>query len=217
MVFATSHEAGCLKKESLSDSGWFLTGGHEISVLVTGVGCMATAWAMKKWLCAGEKPDIAINAGIAGSFHGSIPEGEVVMPVSDCFADLGIETDNGFIPLKNTMLMEADKFPFIDGNIPCNNEFACRASEILRPVKAITVNTATGTEATAEKLKKLYNPDIETMEGAAFFYICSFEKIPFIALRAVSNKVGTRSKNAWNIPLALSNLEIKIYEILKLL
>ena len=52
--------------------------------------------------------------------------------------------------------------------------------DIVKPVRAITVNTATGSDATRDKLVKKYNPDIETMEGATFFYICRREKIPFL-------------------------------------
>ena len=55
------------------------------------------------------------------------------------------------------------------------------------------------------------------MEGAAFFYICSGEKIPFLALRSISNRVEPRNKNNWNIPLALDNLSEKLKEIILLL
>jgi futalosine hydrolase len=44
------------------------------------------------------------------------------------------------------------------------------------------------------------------MEGATFFYICCREKIPFLALRAISNKVEPRNKSNWDIMLALNNL-----------
>jgi futalosine hydrolase len=81
-------------------------------------------------------------------------------------------------------------------------------------VSAITVNTATGSETTKEKLAKKFNPDIETMEGATFFYICSRENIPFLALRAISNKVEKRNKNNWNIELALNNLSEKLVDII---
>jgi futalosine hydrolase len=54
------------------------------------------------------------------------------------------------------------------------------------------------------------------MEGAAFFYICSRENIPFLALRAVSNKVGPRDKEKWNIRLALDCLSEKLKEVLLL-
>jgi futalosine hydrolase len=52
------------------------------------------------------------------------------------------------------------------------------------------------------------------MEGATFFYICSREKIPFLAVRAISNKIELRNKNNWNIPLALKNLSDKIIDVL---
>jgi futalosine hydrolase len=44
------------------------------------------------------------------------------------------------------------------------------------------------------------------MEGAAVFYVCQMEKIPFLQLRAISNRVEKRNRNAWNIPLPLENL-----------
>ena len=62
-----------------------------------------------------------------------------------------------------------------------------------------------------------YHPDIETMEGAAFFYVCSREKIPFMALRAVSNIVEPRDREKWNIELALANLSVKLNEVSLLL
>jgi len=40
----------------------------ETDLLITGVGSMATAWSLKQWITLNEKPDLAINAGIAGSF-----------------------------------------------------------------------------------------------------------------------------------------------------
>jgi futalosine hydrolase len=61
---------------------------------------------------------------------------------------------------------------------------------------------------------KRYHPDIETMEGAAFFYVCSKENIPFLALRAVSNRVEPRDKAKWNIPLALKNLSDELGKVL---
>jgi futalosine hydrolase len=54
------------------------------------------------------------------------------------------------------------------------------------------------------------------MEGAAFFYVCSKEKIPFLALRSVSNRVEPRDKEKWNIHLALDNLSEKLKEVLLL-
>jgi len=56
---------------------------------------------------------------------------------------------------------------------------------------------------------------VESMEGAAFFYVCMNEHIPCLSLRAVSNRVGERDKNKWNIPLALAELRKMLASILR--
>lgn len=218
IVFATATESGILKEISgdyLERDG-FSIGGSGISVLVTGVGGILTAWSMKQWLCQNGKPDLIINAGIAGSFNEKIAKGEVVMPVSDCFADMGVEMGDRYLTLAETGLVDPDEFPFSGGQIFCRNNFAGKISHI-KPVKAITVNTTSGTEGTIEKLKNKFNPDIETMEGATFFYICARENISFLALRAISNMVVPGRRDRWEIPLALNNLAGKMKEVLNIL
>jgi futalosine hydrolase len=133
--------------------------------------------------------------------------------VSDCFADAGIDTGDGFLTLAEAGLEDPDRFPFRSGWIDAENRFVNQAKEVLRPVRAVTVNTATGSQNSIKMISERYHPDIETMEGASFFYICSRENIPFLALRAVSNRVGSRNKEKWNIPLALDNLSARLLEV----
>ena len=190
--------------------------GVELIPVVTGVGAVATAWSLTRYLCREHLPDVALNIGIAGSYNSDIQPGDVVMPVSDCFADSGVEDRSGFLSLSETGLQDPDELPFRSGRIIAENRFVSAASEILRPVSAITVNTATGSLPTIARLSEKYHPDIETMEGAAFFYVCSRERIPFMALRAVSNMVEPRDREKWNIGLALANLSVKLNEILLL-
>jgi futalosine hydrolase len=189
----------------------------EICTLVTGVGSAATAWTLKEWIQVNGKPDLAINAGIAGSFSNKYIIGDIVMPSSDCFADSGIEEGDKFFTLQEAGLASMDEFPYKDGNLYVDNIFIDKLRSILKPVKAITVNTATGSDSTREKLIQKFNPDIETMEGATFFYICSRENVPFLALRAISNKVEPRNRNNWNIELALNNLSEKLLEVILML
>jgi len=203
-VTATAAEASVLT----------ITPGIEFIPIVTGIGSVATAWAMTKHLSSGLIIDMAINIGIAGSYDEEIQTGDVVLPVSDCFADAGIETKSGFLTLAEAGLQDPDAFPFKAGRIISENSFVSQAIRILRPVNAVTVNTATGSENNIRMISRKYHPDIETMEGASFFYICSMEKIPFIAIRAISNKVEPRDSEKWNIPLALENLSVKLKEVL---
>ncbi len=192
----------------------FSSGNTEMNVLVTGVGAMSTSWSMSEWLRSNRKPDLAINIGIAGSFRDDIKLGEVVVPVSDCFADSGIEDGDNFLTLAEAGLAGANDFPFKSGVIESDNKYSELVKNNLRPVKAVTVNISTGSEVTRRRLVKKYNPDIETMEGATFFYICARNFIPFLALRAISNNVETRNINNWNIPLALENLAEKYNEFI---
>ena len=186
----------------------------EINMLITGVGSVSTSWALKQWISLNGKPDLAINGGIAGSYQDEFLPGDVVMPISDCFADAGIEDGDNFITLAEAGLISANEFPYKNGNIYTDPHYSERLKGVIKTVRAITVNTATGSEISRRKLLEKFNPDIETMEGATFFYICSLENIPFIALRAISNKVERRNKNNWNIALALNNLSAKLNEVL---
>ncbi len=218
-VAATISESEALRKVSGIDRNGekYCFGRTEIDLLVGGVGTMSTAWAVTQWLSVNEMPDLAINAGIAGSYKDACPVGEVVLPVSDCFADAGIEDGNKFLTLHEAGMTNKDEFPFRNGVIYAENSYCDLMKNILKPVNAITVNMATGSESTRQRLAEKYDPDIETMEGAAFFYICSKQSIPFLALRSVSNRVERRDRDKWNIPLALGNLSTKLEEVLKIL
>jgi len=216
VVAATSSEAEVIRKiPDIKQSGDdFLLRNMVISLIVTGVGSVATSWGMSKWFYANSKPSLALNIGIAGSFRREIGIGEIVTVESDCFADAGVDNNGEFQTLGEAGISDPDRFPFKNGRIIAENRYLTVADTIMNKVKAITVNTATGSEAIREKLIKKFNPDIETMEGATFFYICSGEKIPFLAIRSVSNFVEPRNKGKWNIPLALGNLTEKLTEYL---
>lgn len=215
-VTATSTEAGTLNKIPGINSiaGIYRYGEMEIIPLVTGIGSVSTSWALKQWIDLNGKPDLAINSGIAGSYKDEYPVGDVLMPYTDCFADAGIEDGEIFLTLAEAGLIKAEEFPYKDGLLYSDNRYRDKLGEILKQVRAITVNTSTGSVSTRRKLVEKFNPDIETMEGATFFYICSMEDIPFIALRAISNMVERRNKNNWDIKLALDNLSGKLIEIL---
>ncbi len=219
IVAATPAEAGVLGKipDIRRSANEFVFMNNEISVLVTGVGSVATSWSLSKWFSANAKPSLAINIGISGSYRKDIVLGEVVAVQSDCFADAGVDNNGDFQTLGEAGLSDPDRFPFKNGSIIAENKYLTLAGTFMKKVKAITVNTATGSESAKNRLIKKFEPDIETMEGATFFYICSGEKVPFLAFRAVSNYVEPRNREKWNIPLALDNLTEKLTEFLLML
>ena len=218
ILYVTSTAAEAKALDRLKDfrkyPGGYCSDKIDISLLIAGVGAMSTAWFMTKWIAQNERPDLAINAGIAGSFKDDIAKGAVVMPVTDCFADSGIEDGDNFLTLSEAGLEDANEFPYMRGLLYADSPYAAKVKNLVMPVSALTVNTASGSLQTIGKLIRKYDPDIETMEGATFFYICIREGIPFLALRAISNKVEPRNRDNWNIGLALDNLAEKLNDIL---
>jgi futalosine hydrolase len=213
IVAATDTEADAMRRipGMGPHEGRYHFGNCELTLLITGVGSAATSWSLMKWISANPIPDLAVNIGIAGSYRDDIVVGDVVVPVSDCFADSGIETEEGFITLSESGLAD----PFMDkGRIVADNKYVSLIVKILKPVEGITLNTVTGYSGTIQKMLKKYNPGIETMEGATFFYICFREKIPFVALRSISNRVETGSRVKWDISLAVENLSEKLKDFL---
>jgi futalosine hydrolase len=184
-----------------------------IDFLLTGVGMTGTAyWLMKK--IAFYKYDLAINIGLAGSFREEIEIGEVVTVVSDTFADIGAEDGVNFLPVFEIGLQDKDQFPFQKGKLKPDFLNSYPKLKPLKEVNAITVNTVHGNETSIEKTIQKFNPDIESMEGAAFFYVCMMENIPCIQLRAISNKVERRNRSNWNIDLAIKNLDEAVVKFL---
>ena len=51
------------------------------------------------------------------------------------------------------------------------------------------------------------------MEGTAFFYACLLEQIPFLEIRAISNRVEARNRANWDIPLVIAHLNEVLTEI----
>lgn len=216
-VAATPAEAVVVSKIKglVPQNGFYTFGDFTIEVLVTGVGGISTAWALKHWLDNNQQPGLAINIGLAGSYNVCYKVGDVVMPVEDCFADFGVENgDRECMTVFEAGLLSKDEFPFKNGHLKADLEVFTHLDKVLTFVKGVTVNMATGSSATMERIKNKFNPDIETMEGATFFYICAREKIPFLAVRAISNKVEPRDKANWNIPLALNNLANRLEDVL---
>jgi futalosine hydrolase len=218
LVFATQVEAEVLKEftgNPVSGSS-FNTGNSDFEILITGAGGIATAWSLKNRFCSGSMPDLVVNLGIAGSYREEFRPGDVVMPVRDCFADLGIEIEDRFIALADTPFMDKNAFPFRNGFLECKNIYTERLGRSLRKVNAVSANTVSGSPTSIERLKNDLDPDIETMEGASFFYICAREKVDFLAVRSISNMVEPVRKS-WDIQLALNSLAGSIHEILLML
>ena len=178
---------------------------HELQVLVTGVGMVATAAHVSRVLAA-SRFDVALNVGLCGTFDPSLPLGSVVHVVSDQVAELGAEDGERFLTLDDLDLSGSDGSPSPGGPL-LNPAPPASATLIALPqVSGITVNTVHGREDSIARVVGRLRPQVESMEGAAFMYACLVAGVPFAQLRAVSNRVERRNRAAWRVADALASL-----------
>lgn len=187
--------------------------GHEIDVLITGVGMVATAFWCSHAMTA-KKYGLALNFGVCGSFDRALSLGKTVHVVSDRIADLGAEDGDKFLSVQELNLLGENEFPFKWGQLVNLAPFSNPAVNALPAVNGITVNTAHGNEASIAAVVKQYNPHVESMEGAAFAYACLLNELVFAQVRAVSNVVEKRNRENWKMAEAIRNLGETAMEIL---
>lgn len=179
---------------------------------VTGIGMLATAVSLTKLVLL-EKPDIVIQAGIAGSFDINLPLGKVVAINTETIGDLGTQENNNWQDVFDLKLVDANSVPFTNKQIP--NPYLVQLNTLaLEEVPAITVNEISTNEQRILQLQTKYNPTIESMEGAALHYVCSSFQVPFIQLRSISNYIGERDKTKWQMQQAITNLNDTLIKML---
>ena len=187
--------------------------GHDVDVLITGVGMVAdAAWCSRT--LALTPYDLALNLGVCGSFDRALEPGRVVHVVADRIAELGAEDNDAFLTIQELNLLGEDEFPFQGGRLvnaapPANAALSC-----LPAVNGITVNAIHGNEQSIAAVVRRFAPQVESMEGAAFMYACLIHGLAFAQVRAVSNAVERRNRDAWHMADAISNLRVAALNIL---
>lgn len=179
------------------------SGPHRIEPLITGVGGMATAWALMRHI-GHNRPDMIIQAGIAGTFRERLP-GEVLVVGEDEPADTGVWEEGRFKTLFDLRLADANAAPYSSGRL-VNPHRRLMALTGLETVAGLTVNEITTSIERIRWYQQNTPAVVESMEGASLHYICLQEHVPFLQLRSVSNAVGVRDKTRWDIRGAIVSL-----------
>lgn len=146
-------------------------------VEIGGVGLAAAAYSTTK-IIAGHQPDWLIMAGIAGVYeHSHFTAGDVVLVESECESDLGFFTPGGF-----THLADLD----LAMDFPVTKIWQCPYVPKHAPIPLAKSNSM---NAAMAPFIETMNADIENMEGAAFYRVCTEENQRFLQLRSISNVV----------------------------
>lgn len=211
LITAATHQEIAITQQYLAEK-MYLRKDCNVHILITGVGLVNTTYTLTKYL-AKNKPDLAIQAGIGGSLHPFFPPGSVVVIKEEVWGDLGVEENNMFKDLFDLKLAE-NVFPY-SSKMLVNPHQQLMEKVKLKKARAVSVNQITTKPERIQQLIEKYGVVIESMEGAAFHYVCLQEAVPFLQLRAVSNVVGERDKSKWLMKDAIDNLNRELIILIR--
>ncbi|MCG2614179.1 futalosine hydrolase [Terrimonas sp. NA20] len=184
----------------------------QVDVAITGVGLMATTYNLQRQIQV-KKPDLIIQAGIAGCFDLSVALGTVFAVKKDTVADLGVTEKSTFHSLFDMGFVKPNHPPYKGGWL-VNPGLHLLKKNSLKKVAGVSVNQITTSKQAINHYTAKYKPVVESMEGAALHYVSLMENIPFMQLRGVSNYVGERNKKKWNIKDSVANLNNELIRLL---
>jgi futalosine hydrolase len=185
-------------------------GAHKATVLVTGVGMVNSAWMLGQ-ITATVRYDLMVNLGVCGSFNRSLELGTVVQIVEDAYSELGAEDPQaGFLDLKGMGLTNFK----VGGHVYHNGVLnPAPANTIHLQCKGITVNTVHGQGDSIETAIARWQPEVETMESAAFMQCALQIGVPFYCFRGISNYVEPRNRAAWKLAEAAAAAQNAVVEL----
>ena len=173
----------------------------EWRLFIAGVGTVPVIYNLTKHF-ATNRYEKVIHGGIAGSYFLPLQPGEVVQVIRDTFVDVGIDHGGIFRWVFHENLWNPEEKPFRHGWMEVPEDLSLK----LESVSGITVDLVTAGPERKTRLADKFNPQIESMEGAAVFYVCKMEDIPVIQIRAISNYVGVRDRYSWKTEEAVAAL-----------
>ncbi|HKZ66746.1 MAG TPA: hypothetical protein VJ111_10340, partial [Chitinophagaceae bacterium] len=183
-----------------------------LDILITGIGLTATTYSITKQIQI-RRPDIIIQAGIGGCFNQDLVLGSVVAIKQEAIGDQAVIEKGKLKTLFDLNLLTNNQFPFSKGWLINKSDVLKRIK--LRKVKGITINEITTSKKKIKLYQDIFDPVIESLEGAALHYICLMEKIQFLQIRSASNYIGERNKKNWNMKDSIGNLNKEIIRLLK--
>lgn len=176
------------------------TGAGRLDVVAGGVGMAASAAATATALALASY-EVVVSLGVAGGFDGRAGIGEVVVADQILAADLGVDAPDGYRTLGELGLADTG----IATGARCDLVAARLGA---RTGLVLTVTTVTGTDERAAYLRDRWGPVAEAMEGYGVWSAARTgapDTFP-LEVRAISNRVGRRDRDAWDLPAALDAL-----------
>jgi futalosine hydrolase len=182
-----------------------------IDILITGVGLLSATYQITKAVSR-KRPQLILQAGIAGTFDSNLQLGSVVLVESETIGDLGVMEQGMFRSVFDMKLVQENDTPWSHGSLLNASEILNQSK--LQKVRSVSINEITTLPSRIEHYKSSLGATVESMEGAALHYVGLMENIPFLQMRSLSNFVGERDKSKWHIKEAIENLNKELIQII---
>jgi len=184
--------------------------GKKVRVLITGISPVNAALSLGGLI--GSQKDVAgvVGLGVAGVFDlHALPFGTAVLVCEEIWPEFGLHGPAGMDPKALGFSLDADSVwdrIALDPDLAASN-----MGLVLDPSwprhASLTVAGVTGTEERAGVLFKRYGAHLENMEGFSLALGCRRAGIPFLEIRTISNQVGSRKPEHWDLKTALAGLK----------
>jgi len=186
----------------------FFSSSVDLKVLITGMGPVATAASLSKYLTLyGESIEGVMNIGVGGAYGGSgLKLLDICLARQEVFGDFGICMKNEILDFDPTLSQLSIPIVF-------NNELVAKSRNILnshalkyKVTNFVTVNCCSGTKKRGDYLREKFAAGCENMEGAAVAMVCNAFTIPCVQLRCISNMVEDRNTANWMLEEAIDRI-----------
>ncbi|MFO7878014.1 MAG: futalosine hydrolase [Desulfovermiculus sp.] len=187
-------------------------GSKLLLLVITGIGPVNAALSMGRLLGAGLDLAGVLNLGIAGSFQAQrFPLGAVVGVETEIWPEFGLYTEQGLDPQGLGLGQGRIQKKVVWDRLSLHPKGAARSMGLkLDPkwptVTSISVAGVSGTPERADELHSRTQAEVENMEGFALAWVSVLHGFPFLQIRSISNRVGSRSPEEWDMDLAFSSL-----------
>lgn len=187
--------------------------GRPLWLVVTGIGPINAAMQLASLLAGCPGTLGVVNLGVAGAFNlEALPLGSLVLVNEEIWPEFGLVEQAGIDPRGiGLALGKVNGRPVWDRLVLSPADAAQRMGLAVGDafeVASLTVAGVTGTAQRAKILHQHYGAEVENMEGFALAWTCVCHKLPFLEIRTISNLVGSRRDEHWDLQGALRGLAL---------
>jgi futalosine hydrolase len=188
-------------------------GAGDVLVVAGGVGPAAAA-AAAAYAVATYDVRLLVSMGVAGSFVSArLRPGDTAVASTIVAADLGAMSPERFL---DVAALGLDGLAAVD----CRPDLVAAARDRLGAAglhvavgPVLTLSTATGTSERAAELMARHGAVAEAMEGAGVAHVAALHEIPVLEVRTISNEVGPRDRDSWDLGAALTALGVAAHAL----